>query len=167
MFLLRNPLTPVGQVSSFTTFLDHTQRPSQSVGLLWTSDQLVAEVGVIRLSSVWVLRSSSILSPLFAWVHLSLTRLVPAPLLPCSSVDHFLGMFRGRRWICRQTCLLCHLSLYPLPLIPQYYVVLRKTPGRLLCIVSDCLSMYSPSLRFCCPHWLVVREFHNRSSGLH
>jgi len=27
----------------FLMFLDHTQRPAQSVGLLWTSDQLVAE----------------------------------------------------------------------------------------------------------------------------
>jgi hypothetical protein len=27
--------------SSFLKFLDHTQRPPQSVGLLWTSDQLV------------------------------------------------------------------------------------------------------------------------------
>ena len=27
----------------FLMFLDHTQRRTQSVGLLWTSDQLVAE----------------------------------------------------------------------------------------------------------------------------
>jgi len=27
----------------FLMFLDHTQRAAQSVGLLWTSDQLVAE----------------------------------------------------------------------------------------------------------------------------
>jgi hypothetical protein len=31
------------RVSSFTRFLDHTQRHTTGVGLLWTSDQLVAE----------------------------------------------------------------------------------------------------------------------------
>jgi len=29
--------------SSFTRFLDHTQRRTKSVGILWTSDQPVAE----------------------------------------------------------------------------------------------------------------------------
>jgi len=28
----------------FLWFLDHTQQPLQSVGLLWTCDQLVAEI---------------------------------------------------------------------------------------------------------------------------
>ena len=32
--------------SSFTRFLDHTQDAPQFVGLLWTSDQLVAETSI-------------------------------------------------------------------------------------------------------------------------
>jgi hypothetical protein len=35
---------PRAMASSFTRFLDHTHDAPQSVGVLWTSDQLVADI---------------------------------------------------------------------------------------------------------------------------
>jgi len=40
------------RASSFTRFLDHTQRRTTTVGLLWTSDQLVAETSTWRHSTL-------------------------------------------------------------------------------------------------------------------
>jgi hypothetical protein len=63
--------------SSFARFLDHTLDTPQSVGILWTSDRLVAETFTWQHTILWT--SDRLVAETFTWQHTTLTTDIDSP----------------------------------------------------------------------------------------